>query len=67
MVILLFQEGHFKVLKPHTILVVVSHLPPVALNEQEFFISITTDNYPTETSWQLVDQMEVVGLLILEI
>ena len=25
-------------------------------NEQEFFISITTDNYPTETSWQLVDQ-----------
>ena len=27
-----------------------------ASNEQEFFISITTDNFPTETSWQLVDQ-----------
>tara|TARA_B100000674_G_scaffold145362_1_gene114842 strand:+ start:9271 stop:14052 length:4782 start_codon:yes stop_codon:yes gene_type:complete len=33
-------------------------LPPssCAANEQEFFISITTDNYPLETSWQLVDQ-----------
>ena len=27
-----------------------------AANEQEFFISITTDNWPGETSWQLVDQ-----------
>ena len=25
-------------------------------NETEIIISITTDNYPTETSWQLVDQ-----------
>ena len=27
-----------------------------AANESEVFISITTDDYPSETSWQLVDQ-----------
>ena len=27
-----------------------------ASNETEIIISITTDNYPGETSWQLVDQ-----------
>ena len=52
----LFQEVHFKVLKPHIILVVVSYFLQLFTNEQEFFISITTDNFPTETSWQLVDQ-----------
>ena len=33
-------------------------LPPVSCsaNEVEVFISITTDDYPLETSWQLVDQ-----------
>ena len=27
-----------------------------AANETEIIISITTDNYPGETSWELVDQ-----------
>ena len=34
-----------------------SNNPPACLsNEEEVVITITTDNYPTETSWQLVDQ-----------
>ena len=30
--------------------------PVMAFNEIEITINITTDNYPGETSWQLVDQ-----------